>query len=150
MRILKNTELSADVFLRPGWLQEGQKGTCGTPGSSQAPKLLLEEKLPSGFCSHKSCQEPSPSTSSAISHSSLLTSHWKVKGLGSALGGDGKATVSPPQGCHSHCPSCAGSGQAPCLTSLPAAAVAKARNFLLLKLNWFSKNKLSSTFTPSE
>lgn len=142
MRILKNTELAADVLLRPGvatrtkknlwkpWEQPSSKTAAGRKATEWP---LQAQVMPRTLSQHKLCHLPQEP----------VKFHLKVKGLG-------LAPVSLPRAAIHTVPSCAGSGQAPCLTSLPAAAAAKARNFPLLRLNWFSKNKLSSTFTQSE
>lgn len=68
----------------------------------------------------------------------------------SALGADRRDAATLTRAAIHTVSSCAGFRQAQCLTSLPAATAAEARSFPLLKLNCFSKNKLSSTFTHSE
>lgn len=144
MRILKNTELSADVLLRPGatrrtkknlwnpWEQPSSKTAAGRKATEWP---LQPQVMPRTLSQHRLCHLPQEPTHILLKGEGFGISHGREKPQCPSL-----HTV----------PSCAGSGQAPCLTSLPAATAPKARNFPLLQLNWFSKNKLSSTFTQSE
>lgn len=125
-----------------GGYKEDRKEPLEPLGAAKLPNCCLKKSYWVAVAARSHAKNPLPAQA--------CKGHWKVKGLGLAMGGDGKATVSLPRATIHTVPSCAGSGQTPCLTSLPAATAAKARNFPLLKLNWFSKNKLSSTFTQSE
>lgn len=146
MRILKNTQLPADVLLRQGVATRRTKKNLWNPWEQPSSKTAAGRKvtewplqpqvIPRTLSQHKLCHLPQEPI------------HIPLEGEGFGIR-HGRGWESQCPSLHT-VPSCAGSGQAPCLTSLPAATAAKARNFPLLQLNWFSKNKLSSTFTQSE
>lgn len=129
--------MATRIPVEPPWEQPNSK-TAAARKAIEWP--LQAQVMPRTLSQHKLCHLPQEPVNIPL----------EGEGFGISLGGGGKATVSLPGAAIHTVPSYAGSGQAPCLTSLPAAAAAKARNFPLLKLNWFSKNKLSSTFTQSE